>query len=410
MASVRDLWTSPTPDKTSSKKRLPNARWGKGKRWQVRWEENGEPASATMHTRDAADELKARIEVGQADGTWVTRDKRELTLADLWEPWIASRADASEKTRKDYESLWNVHVRPVWGRLRAEEIEQHVVVTWLAGLTTMKGVKAGGEPRPLGSSSRRKIGMMMRSILDLAVKVGAVRANPLDSKDVPKQKKAERRYLKITEVDALLDAAPTPAATLLLRVLLMTGLRPGEAKGLKVKDLDAGRGRLLIRRDVDDLGRVDETKNRHHRDVPIGGELLRELTLAAEGRDDNAWLVPDEHGNVWTTARWRVIWSNLLIWTGTDKTLKTYELRHTAASMAIASGADVKTIQLMLGHASAAETLDIYGHLWEEGLDSLPGAIEDHMARERARAAAASEKKSAAMRAGFRVLDGGAAG
>lgn len=96
---------------------------------------------------------------------------------------------------------------------------------------------------------------------------------------------------------------------------------------------------------------------------------------------------------VWTTARWRVVWKNLQIWTGITG-IDTYELRHTAASLAIASGADVKTVQLMLGHASAAMTLDIYGHLWEEGLDALPGAMEAHLERERQRVASESDSQA----------------
>lgn len=54
----------------------------------------------------------------------------------------------------------------------------------------------------------------------------------------------------------------------------------------------------MIRLDVDDLGRPDQTKTRKHRDVPIGGSLLRELMAAAEGKDPEAWLVPDERGHV----------------------------------------------------------------------------------------------------------------
>ena len=72
----------------------------------------------------------------------------------------------------------------------------------------------------------------------------------------------------------------------------------------------------------------------------------------------------------------------MLQYTGIEG-LDTYELRHTAASLAIAAGADVKTVQLMLGHASAAMTLDTYAHLWEEGLDAIPDAIESKMAAER---------------------------
>jgi integrase len=49
-----------------------------------------------------------------------------------------------------------------------------------------------------------------------------------------------------------------------------------------------------------------------------------------------------------------------------------HELRHTAASLAIASGADVKVVQQMLGHQSATMTLDLYGHLFGDRLDVWP--------------------------------------
>lgn len=175
-----------------------------------------------------------------------------------------------------------------------------------------------------------------------------------------------------------------------------------------MRDLDVARGRLAIRRDVDDLGRVGDVKTYKHRDVPIGGEVLQLLASAADGRNDDAWLVPDEYGHVWTTARWRKIWATILIHTGING-LDTYELRHTAASLAIAAGADVKTVQLMLGHSSATTTLDVYGHLWEEGLDTLPGAIDALMAKERERLAAevASREQSEAerRRAQFKVIE-----
>jgi hypothetical protein len=53
-----------------------------------------------------------------------------------------------------------------------------------------------------------------------------------------------------------------------------------------------------------------------------------------------------------------------------------HELRHTAASLAIASGADVKVVQRMLGHKSATMTLDLYGHLFEDRLDEVADALD----------------------------------
>ena len=53
-----------------------------------------------------------------------------------------------------------------------------------------------------------------------------------------------------------------------------------------------------------------------------------------------------------------------------------HQLRHTAASLAIAAGADVKVVQQMLGHASATMTLDTYGHLFEDRLDEVGDAMD----------------------------------
>ena len=64
-----------------------------------------------------------------------------------------------------------------------------------------------------------------------------------------------------------------------------------------------------------------------------------------------------------------------------------HELRHTAASLAIASGADVKVVQQMLGHKSATMTLDLYGHLFPDQLDDVADRL-DVIGRAAAEAAA----------------------
>ena len=65
-----------------------------------------------------------------------------------------------------------------------------------------------------------------------------------------------------------------------------------------------------------------------------------------------------------------------------------HQLRHTAASLAIASGADVKVVQQMLGHISATMTLDTYGHLFEDRLDEVGSAMDAARAAAQARRAA----------------------
>ncbi|GLK17186.1 hypothetical protein GCM10017602_16680 [Herbiconiux flava] len=63
-----------------------------------------------------------------------------------------------------------------------------------------------------------------------------------------------------------------------------------------------------------------------------------------------------------------------------------HKLRHTAASMAIAAGADVKLVQRMLSHRDATETLNTYGHLWPDRLDEVTSKVEAARAKALARA------------------------
>ncbi len=392
MGHIRDRWTKPNPDATSRKKRLRTSQWGKGKRWQAIWEEDGQRRYEAFENQDAARLHLAQVEAGQAAGTWITKDKKQITMADLWEPWIAAKAGRSKKTVENYRTVWRVHIEPVWGSMPVHEVQGVSVAAWIPTLTT-RGRGGKKEPYPLGSAQQRRVGIVINALLDMAVAQKVIPSNPLDSKAIPRQEMSERRYLKVHEIDALLAAAPHEAARLLVTVLLMTGIRPGEAKGLKVKDLDADRGRLWIRRDVDDLGRIDTTKDHKDRDVPIGGDLLLDLEDEAEDRDLEDWLLPDEHDNVWTAARWRRVWASMTTAAGLEG-IDTYTLKHTAASMAIASGADPKTIQRMLGHRTAAMTLDIYGHLWDEHLDALPGAMEAHLEAERQRARAKEDRRA----------------
>ncbi len=56
--------------------------------------------------------------------------------------------------------------------------------------------------------------------------------------------------------------------------------------------------------------------------------------------------------------------------------VRIHDLRGTAASLMISSGANIKAVQRQLGHASAAMTLDLYGHLYEDDLDALSEALD----------------------------------
>lgn len=416
MADVRDLWTKRNPDKDSRIKKVKSARWGIGKRWQAVWEENGRTVTATFDTEDAAIGHIADAVSKTASGTWITKNKRTLTVVDMWDLWLPTKAAKAKSTTASYRSAWN-HIEPKFGDRQCHSLTRSEISTWLTTLTTTKGVEPGDDPRPLGDAAKRLVGIVLRSLLDTAVEEGAILHNPMKSKDLPTQKTSERRYLTVEEVDRLFAAADVldettaarerdraaetgdvfdetrvPRIRTAVELLLRTGVRPGEGFGFRIGDLSATRGRLRVQRDVDDLGAVDTTKTDRHRDVPVGGEFLLDLETFVEDQNREAWLLPaTADGRVWTASRWRTVWDHLTTAAGITG-VTTYELRHTAASLAIHSGANVYTVQRMLGHSDPSTTLRHYGHLWDEELDLLPARMDEHMKAERARFRARRER------------------
>ena len=147
----------------------------------------------------------------------------------------------------------------------------------------------------------------------------------------PSPASTPKRFLTHDQVQAL--AGPCAPYDTLIRVLAYAGLRWGELVALTACRIDLARRRIEVVEAITDVhGRVviGTTKTHQRRSVPIPRFLADELA------DHLAGKAPG------------------------DLVLTPHELRHTAASLAIAAGANVKGVQLMLGHASAAMTLDIY--------------------------------------------------
>ena len=132
---------------------------------------------------------------------------------------------------------------------------------------------------------------------------------------------------------------------------------------------------------------VDTLKNKRARTVPLVDELVPMVDRWAGDKVNAAWLFHAPQGGPLSEGNWRrsVRWSAAMKAIGVP-TLRVHDLRHTAASVWLGSGADPKVVQRILGHASAAMTMDLYGHvidqnLWDAakklgGTTGAPKAIE----------------------------------
>ena len=125
------------------------------------------------------------------------------------------------------------------------------------------------------------------------------------------------------------------------------------------------------------------------RTVPIPPSLVAELRPLVTALPDDTLVFSTKRGAPLRLRNWRRReFDKAVKDTGLDgKGLTPHKLRHTAASLAIAAGADVKVVQAILGHATATMTLDRYGHLFPDRLDEVAEAMD--AARLRALAPAA---------------------
>ena len=169
----------------------------------------------------------------------------------------------------------------------------------------------------------------------------------------------------------------------LIRFLAYTGLRWGEATGIRVLHLDLIRRRVRIEENavmVNNTVFVGTPKSHKHRSVPIPPFVLDILALRARTRDQDDYIfgdgaeplrLPNSQNGWFAGAVRRAQKIDLKL-----PRVTPHDLRHTAASLAVSAGANVKAVQRMLGHASAAVTLDIYSDLFDDDLDGVSAALD----------------------------------
>jgi integrase len=210
-----------------------------------------------------------------------------------------------------------------------------------------------------------------------AVRDGRLVRNVAEGVPLPRVVAIPKRFLTHDRVQALAEACP-PYGTL-IRVLAYTGLRWGEVVALTAGRVDLRRRRIEVVDAITEVhGRVvvGTTKTHQRRSVPIPRFLADELANHIVGRKPDDLLFTAPEGGVLRNTNFRPRFFDPAAEKAGLPGLTPHELRHTAASLAIAAGANVKAVQQMLGHASAAMTLDIYAGLFADDLDTVADQLD----------------------------------
>jgi integrase len=332
-------------------------------------------AASTRRVRRKIDaERWLRAEEGKADrGEWVDPSAGAMRYGDWSEHWLSGLHGIAPKTRLGYESLLRSRVLPTFVSTELRNISTASVRVWVAGM-----VDEG-----LSAARIRQALQVLHASLEVAVDDGLIARNPTEKVKPPPVRKRRQMFLTADQLENLADTAETvrTGSGALIRLLGYGGLRWGEAVALDWERVDVGRRRIRVEEAASEVGGrlvFGTPKTHENRTVIVPRFVVESLGPRGSGLVFTAPRGgPLRHSNFT-----RGVWLPAVSATeGIPDGLLIHDLRDTAASLAISSGASIKAVQRMLGHASAAMTLDTYGSLFEEDLEDLADRMEERYGR-----------------------------
>jgi integrase len=379
-----------------SVRRLPSGRW------QVRYRTSDgrqHTAPETFATKTEATRHLAQVETDLGRGQWSDPRLGRTTFAawaSRWEATVNLRAN----TRATYRNLLRRYLLPTFGPMPLADLDAMAVRAWLAKL----------DREGVGASTRAKSYRLLSRILGTAIESGYLTRNPCTIRGAAAEPAPEMRFATVAEVAALADVIP-PRFRALVLVAACTGLRWGELAGLRVRRVD------LLHRRITVAEQLLEVRGRLGFGPPKTGAGQRTVTLptvAAEAlaehlgvyaEDGPEGLVfPAERGGPISRSNFtRRVWIPATRAAGVEG-LRFHDLRHTAATLAIAAGASTRELMVRMGHSSSAAALR-YQHVMA-GRDAAIAAALDELVQ----AASARSDDPATARSGTRVARTGQPG
>ena len=337
-SGVEDRWH------TSSGERA--VRYGVGMRWRARYVDDDGNERSKMFTRkvDAQKWLDNEITAKFATGTYVTPEAGRVTVASVYASWSAAQGHISAKTATTRRNVWRSRVEPQWGKVAVVDVKTSGVKAWVA-----KMVAEGA-----GTPTIENAFGVLRQVMGAALADNRIARNPCDGVRLPKRKHADRGYLSHVQVAALADAVSRQGEV--VRFLAYTGLRWGEMAALRVQDFDVLRRRVNVSRSVTESGGLawSTPKTWERRSVPFPATLADELAALMVGKGREDLVFTDMRGGVLRNSNWRARVFDPAVTEcqksdDTFPSITPHDLRHSAASLAISAGANVKAVQRMLG-------------------------------------------------------------
>lgn len=393
--------------------------------WEARYVAGKDPSTGKPIRKSVygKSQKEARQKLTQAIAAIDNGDYFEpskMTVGEWLNIWLAEyMGDKKYLTVKSYRGQTENHIRPALGAIRLSLLQPHMIQKFYNELTATgcrtpkrdsngEFIRVNGkiayEAAPMSAKTVRNIHGILGKALATAVNVGYIRTNPTERVTLPRVEKKELSPLTDNQVKAFLVAAKKDQYGILLRVILFTGLRESEALGLTWDCIDTKAGTIRVYRQLQKRPQKDggftfaplkNSKTRVIKPASFVMDLLeqqrREQTAQrlAIGNQWQGWSTIEEQKTalVFTTTEGNgvspgTLWNHfkrLAAEVGAPE-CRVHDLRHTFAVLSLQNGDDVKTVQGNLGHATAAFTLDVYGHISDRMRDESSARMQAYIA------------------------------
>lgn len=320
--------------------------------------------SRTFERKIDAERFAHSVESDIDRGDYIDPRGAKIPVEERAEKWFNSLS-VKPKTKASYVSLLNSRVLPAFKNRRLGNILPSDVQEWVAGM----------QREGLSASRIRQAVIVLQQIMEAAVRDRLIARNPCEGAKLPKVSKDEAAHFEPDVVDLIVREIGG-SYELLFRILGVLGLRYGEGVALRRRHIDLLRKRIKVEESLAEIdGRFEfgPTKSHAARTIPIPPSLIEPLRAHMEELESgpDALLFRGPKGG---PLRYR--YAYMKVWRAALESLGLppvglHILRHSAAARLISAGASPKAVQSIMGHSSAAFTLDVYGHIFESDLDAL---------------------------------------
>ena len=351
--------------------------------WEARYTTGYDPGTGKQIQRsitgktqkEVAQKLKAAT-AAIDEGTYTAPSK--MTVTQWLDIWIAEyQGSVKPRTVDSYKTIVKTHLKPGLGAIKLDALTAHTIQSFYNGLSTPSEGKESLSPKTV-----KNLHGILHKALQQAVANGYIRFNPTDPCVLPKVVKKELHPLDEAQIAVFLKAIKGHRFEDLFTVTIFTGMREGEALGLLWDCVDLAKGTITINKQLQKVRGTNgeytlaPTKNGKGRTLAIAPSVVTTLKRVrlrqlenrlkyGECWEDSGYVFTDELGRHLKHQTVYLDFKQVVASIGSPKT-RFHDLRHSYAVASIKSGDDIKTVQENLGHATAAFTLDVYGHVTDQ--------------------------------------------